>query len=228
MKALIEVFYQPGKLFQSLPERRAAWVAPMLAGIIIVLFVTACSINLIGMREIMRQRFATSNMSPEQMQQVMARADSPMQVYISYIAVALGIPITLLVVAGVMTAFGMMTSQTPKFGSMLAMVSLSFFAYWLVNGLMSATIIFITPDRSTLDVSNIVATNVGAYLDRNSVSKGLYTLFTSLDILSFGLIGLLGYGFSKLTKASMVFGVGAVGIVWAMYVALKMGASTIF
>ena len=50
----------------------------------------------------------------------------------------------------------MMTSRTPKFSSMLAMVSFSFFPYWLVTGLMSAAIILATPDKSTLNINNII------------------------------------------------------------------------
>ncbi len=228
MKSLFEVFYQPGKLFESLPERRGAWVVPMIAGIIVMVIITALTVNLIGMREIMRQRLATSNLSPEQLQAAMANADKPVQVYVSYAAAAIATPLTLLVVAGVLTAFGMMTSRTPKFGSMLAMVCLSFFPYWLVTGAMAAAIILATPDRSSLDVNNIVATNIAAYVDRNTVSKGLYSLLGSLDALSFSLIWLLAYGFAKLTKASVFFGLMAIGLLWAFYVIMKMGASLLF
>src|SRR3954454_23645257 len=118
MKGLFEIFYAPGKVFESLPERRGPWVAPMLAGIVILLLVTAFTINMIGMREIMRQRLATSRLSPEQIEQAMSRADNPIQTYVSYAAVIIGTPLALLVVAGVMMAFAMMTSHTPKFSSM--------------------------------------------------------------------------------------------------------------
>lgn len=228
MKALLEVFYQPGTLFESLPERRSAWVAPLLACIVVMTLLTVLTVNLIGMREIMQQRLATSGLNPEQIQQALANADKPAQVYVSYAAAAIVAPVTLLVIAGALTAFGMMTSRAPKFGAMFAMVALAFFPYWLVTGAMSAVIILATPDRSTLDISNIIATNAAAYMDRNTVSKGMYSLYGSLDALSFALIWLLGFGFSKLTKAGMFFGLAAVGTLWAFYVLMKMGASLVF
>ncbi|NDJ11402.1 MAG: hypothetical protein EBY17_09445 [Acidobacteriia bacterium] len=228
MKALLEVFYQPGTLFESLPERRSAWVAPLLASIVVMTLLTVLTVNLIGMREIMQQRLATSGLNPEQIQQALANADKPAQVYVSYAAAAIVAPVTLLVIAGALTAFGMMTSRAPKFGAMFAMVALAFFPYWLVTGAMSAVIILATPDRSTLDISNIIATNAAAYMDRNTVSKGMYSLYGSLDALSFALIWLLGFGFSKLTKAGMFFGLAAVGTLWAFYVLMKMGASLVF
>lgn len=228
MKALFEVFYQPGTVFEGLSARRGAWVAPLLACTAVMMLITVLTVNLIGMREIVQQRLATSGLNPEQMQRALADADKPVQVYGSYAAAAIGAPISLLIVAGVLTAFGLMTSQTPKFGAMLAMVSLSFFPYWLVTGAMSAVIMLATPDRSTLDISNILATNIAAYVDRNSVSKGIYSLYGSLDALSFALIWFLGYGFSKLTKAGVFFGLAAVGMLWAFYVLMKMGASLLF
>jgi hypothetical protein len=228
MKALLEVFYQPGTLFESLPERRSAWVAPLLACIVVMTLLTVLTVNLIGMREIMQQRLATSGLNPEQLQLALANADKPAQVYVSYAAAAIVAPVTLLVIAGALTAFGMMTSRAPKFGAMFAMVALAFFPYWLVTGAMSAVIILATPDRSTLDISNIIATNAAAYMDRNTVSKGMYSLYGSLDALSFALILLLGFGFSKLTKAGMFFGLAAVGTLWAFYVLMKMGASLVF
>ncbi len=228
MKALLEVFYQPGTLFESLPERRSAWVAPLLACIVVMTLLTVLTVNLIGMREIMQQRLATSGLNPEQLQLALANADKPAQVYVSYAAAAIVAPVTLLVIAGALTAFGMMTSRAPKFGAMFAMVALAFFPYWLVTGAMSTVIILATPDRSTLDISNIIATNAAAYMDRNTVSKGMYSLYGSLDALSFALIWLLGFGFSKLTKAGMFFGLAAVGTLWAFYVLMKMGASLVF
>lgn len=88
MKALLEVFYQPGTLFESLPERRRAWVAPLLACMAVMTLLTVLTVNLIGMREIMQQRLATSGLNPEQIQQALANADKPAQVYVSYAAAA--------------------------------------------------------------------------------------------------------------------------------------------
>jgi hypothetical protein len=228
MSALFEVFYQPGKLFESLPQRRHVWIAPLLLGILLIVAITAITINSIGMREIMRQRLENSSLTAEQMQQALARADSPAQAYASYFAVALGLPISLLVIAGVLTAFGMMTSKSPKFGDMFSMVVLSFVPYWLITTVMSLLILMLTSDKTSLDINNLVGTNVAAYVDRSSVSKGVYSLLSSLDILSFGLIGLLAYGFSKLTNASLFFGIAAIGSLWSFYVLLKMASSLVF
>lgn len=225
MNALIEVFFQPGKVFSTLPERRAAWVAPQLVNTILLLISTAITIHVMGMDLIMRQRLASSSMSPEQMQQAMQRATSPAATYFTYAAVAVGATLAMLIVAGVLFAFSMMTSRPPKFGSMLAMVNLAFFPYFLVTVLMTSLVMIVAPDKSAIDINNPLATNVAAFVNKSETSKGLYALFTSLDLLSFIEICLLSYGFSKLTKAGFAAGLGAVTGMWLLYVLVKMAAS---
>jgi hypothetical protein len=225
MKALIDVFFQPGKLFSSLPERRAAWVAPLLVNVFLVLASTAVSFNLLGMDLIMRQRLASSSMSADQMQKAMQQGTSPAAVYITYAAVLFFSPIFMLIVSGILFAFGMMTSRAPKFGSMLAMVNLAFFPYILIIALMTTLVIIAAPDKTALDVNNMLATNIAAFVSKSQTPKGLYALYTSLDILSFMEIGLMSYGFSKLTKAGLAAGFGAVGGMWILSVLCKMAVT---
>ena len=225
MKSLIDVFFQPGKLFASLPERRAAWVVPLLINVILIVASTAVAINVLGMDLITRQRLAGSNLTADQIQQQMKFAASPAAAYISYAVVLIGGLIFILIASGILFAFGMMTSRAPKFGSMLAMVNLAFFPYILITVLMTVLVIIAAPDKTALDSTNILATNVAAFVSKSATSKALYALYTSLDILSFLEIGFLSYAFSKLTKASFAAGFGAVAGMWILYVCAKMAGS---
>lgn len=225
MKALLDVFFQPGTLFSSLAERRAAWVAPLLMNVILLLISTVVTINVLGMELIMRQRLASSGMSADQMQQAMTRGTSPAAVYFTYAAVLFFSPVFMLMISGILFAFGMMTSRAPKFSSMFAMVNLAFFPYILVTVLMTTLVLIAAPDKTALDVNNILATNVAAFVNKSETSKGLYALYGSLDILSFLLLGFLAYAFSKLTKSGLAAGLGAVGGMWILYVFCKMALS---
>jgi hypothetical protein len=230
MKALIEVFFEPGKVFSSLRERRGtgfvpAWLAPLLANTILLVLSIAITIHVMGMDLIMRERLAASSMSPEQMQQAMEKATSPTAIYLTYASFAFGTPLWMLVVSGILFAFGLMTSHAPKFDTMFAMVNLAFFPYFVVTVLMTALVMFAAPDKAALDVNNILATNIAAFVNKSETSKGLYALFSSLDLLSFIEIGLLSYGFSKITRAGFAAGLGAVGGMWILYVFSKMALS---
>jgi hypothetical protein len=230
MNALFEVFYQPGKLFASLPERKLAWLVPMIAATLLGLVGYYAVTKYIGRENIARQsmQMFASRMSPEQVQQAVARANSPAQIYIGYASVIMGVSVVLLIVAGALMAFGMMTKRAPGFGSMLAMVALANFPYALVSTLMTWLTLAISPDPTSLDFQHLLATNVGAFMNRNETSKGLYSLMTSLDILTFAEIFLLSLGFSKLTKAKLGAGLGAVLTLWILWVFAKMGMSLAF
>lgn len=228
MKALLEVFYRPGKLFESLPERRSAWVVPILFDALLLLAISALVPHFIGRENMMRQQLESMRLTPEQTQKAVESASSPARVYAGYAASTIAAPLILSIVAGMLMIFGMMTSKPSRFRTMFSMVSIAFFPYWLIATLMTALVLMASPDPATLDVRNLVATNVGSFVDKSSMSKGMYSLLSSMDVLSFGEIGLLALGFSKVTKSSIFFGLVAVGSIWALYVAVKMALSLLF
>ena len=229
MTALLEVFYQPGKFFESLPERRLVWVLPLILDILLIMLQTWAVPHYMGRENIARQQMEmfARNLTPEQMQQAMSRATSPSQIYIGLASAALGTTALLLIISGALMAFGMMTSRAPKFGAMFSMVTLAYFPYWLIVVAMSVLVLMITPDPTSLDWRNLLATNVAAFMNKNETSKGLYSLMGSVDILNFAVIGLLALGFSKLTRARFGFGLAAVLVIWAFYVLGKMGFSIV-
>jgi len=230
MKALFEVFYQPTKLFESLPGRKGAWIAPVIVNALLLVLVSWLVPHYVGRENIARQQLEafSSRMNPEQFQAAIARANSPVSIYSGYVAAAIGTVLVLLAISGILMAFAMMTSHAPTFGTMLAMTSLAFFPYWLITTAMTALILASSPDPASLDIRNLIATNPAAYMDRNSMAKGLYSLLSSLDVLSFAEIGLLAFGFSKVTRVNIFFGlIGVVGM-WILYVSAKMAISLLF
>ena len=230
MKALLEVFYQPGKLFASLPERKFAWVAPLIAVALLTVLAFYLLPHYMGRENLARQQMAAyaRNLTPEQMQQAVERSTSPVQIYVGYAMALIAGAVTMLALAGLLMAFGMMTKKAPSFGTMLAMVCLANFPYSVVLVLMTWLTLAISPDPASLDFRNLLATNVGAFLNKNETSKGLYSLMTSLDILTFVEIFLLSLGFSKVTKSGLGAGLFAVGVLWIFWVLAKMGLALAF
>jgi len=230
MTALLEVFYQPGKLFASLPERKFTWVAPLIGCMLLGLVGYYSMLHYIGVENLARQSMAmfASRLSPEQMQQALSQASSPARIYSGYASAALVSGLMLLLVSGMLAAFGMMAKVPPRFGVMFAMVALAFFPFQLITGLMTFMTLALSPDPASLDFQHILATNVGAFMNKNETSKGLYSLMTSLDILTFAEIILLSLGFGKVTKSGFGMGLAAVGCLWVLWVFAKMGMSLAF
>lgn len=226
MMAIFEVFYQPGKLFASLPGRRGVWVAPLLLGMLLTLCTTYVAVQKIGMDTIVRQQIESNrNMSPEQMQQALNNANSPVIAYLIYGAVIFAGILLPIIIAGALSIFALMGSQQPKFSTMFSMVTLAYLPYTLITALMTILVVFVSPDTSVLDIQNLLSTNVAAFMNKETTGKALYAFLGSVDILSFGEIGFLAYGFSKVTRSSFFFGIFSVGTLWAIYVFVKVGLS---
>src|SRR5258708_16744239 len=107
MKNLLDVFFQPGKVFGALRGQKGAWIVPLIANMVLLVATTAMAIHFIGMETIVRQRLEQTRLSPEQMQQALARAASPNQVYFSYIGAGGGGALGMAITAGVLLAFGL-------------------------------------------------------------------------------------------------------------------------
>jgi hypothetical protein len=225
---IIEVFYQPGKLFESLKDRHFAWVLPLIVDVLLLIGILAVTINLVGMATIMRQRLESMHFSPEQMQVAMERSQSPAQLYITLASAAITGPLILLALSGILAIFGMMSNRPPRFGATFAMVTLAFLPYWFITFIMTTLVLLASPDRTTLDITNLLATNPAAFMDKATASKGLYSFMTSMDALSFGEIGMLSYGFSKITKTSFGSALFAIVAIWIVYVFGKVAVSLIF
>lgn len=226
--AILEVFYAPGKLFSSLESRRGAWVLPFLLNLLLSLGTSLYAIHVVGMESIIRQRLQNTQMSPEQMQQTLQSASRPGIIYIAAAQVVIVVALALLIIAGVLTIFALMGSKEPKFSVNFSMVNLAYWPYTLVVAIMSILVLLIAPDRTALDINNLLATNVAAFIDKDTTSKGLYSLLTSMDVLSFFEIGLLSYGFSKVNRTSMSFAFFSVFSLWFIYVLIRMGLAIIF
>lgn len=228
MPAFLEVFYSPGRVFESLKDRRAAWIMPLLLSIALVLLVFVMTIHFIGMETIMRQQLANTRLSPEQMETALQRANNPRQTYISGAAASAIVPFTFLAVSGMLMVFAMMSSRPPRFGTMFSMVALAFLPYYTVVALMTVCVLLISPDPQSLNVSNLLATNLGSFLDPSTTSRWLFSLAGSVDVLSFAEIGMLSYGFAKITRSSFGTGLFAVLCLWALYVFSKTILASLF
>ena len=225
---IFEVFYQPGKLFSSLEERRAAWVLPMILGVLLSFVTVAVVIHYLGMETIVRQRLEGTRLSPEQMQTAMDRATSPGQLYVTYAGTIVGSALAYAMIAALLTVFALMSSKEPRFSTTLSMVTLAFLPYRLIICLMAVIVCMAAPDKTSLDATNLHATNVGAFMNKETISKPLFTFLSQIDVLSFAEIGLLAYGFSKVNRTGLGFALMSVLTLWAIYVAIIVGVSAIF
>ena len=222
------MFYKPGELFSSLPDRRRTWIIPLVVNCLLGVAIWAVEVHFMGFLTIVRQQLAAIHMKPENMAIALERSNTPGRLYASYFQTAFAVALGALLISGVLKALSLMTGRSPQFGAMLSMVSLAQFPYYLVVLVMTTLILSIAPDPGSLSIRNLIATNPAAYMDKDTMAPGLYSLLESLDLLSFAEILLLSYGFGKLTRAGFFGGLAAVLGMWIVYVSVKMALSMLF
>jgi hypothetical protein len=231
MTALFEVFFSPGKVFDQVRER-SMFVPALVAVMLLTIASFAVAANFIGMQTMARKQIEsnprTASLTAEQKDAAISQAGSPTRLYIGYGVAAIGSAITLLLIGGIAMGGVAAAGGKVKYGQVLGAVSYSAVPFSLLNLIMATAIILASPDRESLDFTNLIATNVGAFLNKETTAKGLYSIAGSIDIISFAHIALLGYALSKVSRLSFSTCTLLVTAMWAVYVLGKAGLSSLF
>lgn len=224
------VLFSPKATFESI-VRRPTWFVPVVILCLLFLGVVAEFGHRGGWPSYFQKQMANNSrvqqMSPEQQQQAyemqlkfgprVAYAEAP-------IAPTLVVVILAAVFLGV---FNGLAGAKLSFKTSLGIVSHAWMAN-VVSGLLGILIVAIK-DPATIDLQNIVASNVGAFLPDGS-AKWLVSLLSSIDLFSFWTMLLLAIGYGAAAPKKLSFGkaFGWILAVWFVYVLMKVGLSAAF
>jgi Yip1 domain len=188
--------------------------------------------NFIGMENVARKQIESNSraagMSADQKEAAIRQAGTPARLVISYCVVAIVSVLTLLIIAGISLGGLSAAGGKVKFGQVLGATSYATVPFALLNLVMTTAVILASTDRDSLDISNLIATNIGAFLDKETTNKALFSIAGSLDLISFAHIGFLGYGLSKVSRVSFSTCVMIVVGLWVVYVLGKAGFASLF
>jgi Yip1-like protein len=194
------VFYAPGETFNDI-ARSPNFLAPLITMTVLSIALTETMLAKIGMARIIRQTLEQSGqaekMSADQLQQAIGRGAQIAAIF-AHIGGVLGAPVSVLLIAAVGLLFtNAFFGAEVRFKTSLAIASYAN----LVNALgivMGLAMIFLSdPERFNAQVP--VPTNAAYFLDPSSVSKVLFAVAKSFDILTFWFMILLGISYSEAT-----------------------------
>jgi hypothetical protein len=216
MAALLQMFYEPGKAFEAIRERRIFWPALITLGVLSLLL-WIVMVHKIGMENIVRHQIEQSSaqLTPEQMQQRLAVANASWYTNMMYGVGLFRLPLVAVIMSGVLLGVFAMTGKRASFGQMLGTVSYTMVPFTLLTVVAGVVLLMLVTDPETRDPQNLVAFNIGAFLDRASSSKALYALAGSLDLLSICEVLLMSYGTSIVTRtkwSQIVVIIGGLGL----------------
>lgn len=232
MSGLLQIFYEPGKVFERVREK-CVWLTPFIATVLVITLSAALAVSLIGMETIMRKQMESNPKMAEQLgqqkvDQMIRDANTPTRKALVFVTSAVGATIYLLVISGVFTGLLSLMSAKVNYKQVLGATAYAVFPLAVIGCVMSALIIFLSNDRSELDMRNLIALNPGAFLNKESTSKPLYSIASSLDLLSFGQIAMVSYGLSKVSGVTFAKCLLMVVLLWGIYVLGKAGVAAAF
>jgi len=174
----------------------------------------------IGFEQLAIKQMEAQNAPPEQIEQ--AQAASGFIKVFAYVAALLGSLVMALVTAvALLLGFYLMGADV-KFSKTLSVVMYSLFAFSLIATILGVTILMIASEPSELDVTNLVASNLGPLVDRTE-SPVLATLLSSIDVITFYYLFLLSLGMAITTRKSLSASATVVILVWLVYLGVKLG-----
>jgi len=233
MNNLFRIFYAPGEVFAGIPEK-SRWRLPFVSTLILSCLVSALIVNSIGMENLVRKQLQAQprlveQLGEEKVEEIARQANSPARQVSAYVGSILGAGVIILTVAAILTALLALTGAGAGFRNVFSVTAYSYFAYYSVLLILSALTLFIISDKEGIEPDNMLLSHAGAFLDRATANKALFSIATSLDIFSFGLLFLMALGLSKVSKQVTFARSAAVVVgVWVIYVAAKAGISLLF
>src|ERR1700733_2868099 len=226
--------FNPKPTFEPIAQR-PTWVLPLILICLVAVVVVCAFSQRVGWRGFMERQDQTNSrvqkqmeaMTPDQREQMLATQTKYASIF-GYVGAVLGAFIGALVVAAILlAAFNLMSGGGINFVTSLGIVTHSWVP-GIIGGLLGILVIFLK-DPSTVDIQHLVATNAGAFLS-DDAPKWQESLLSSLDIFTFWTMILMAIGYSAANPKKISFGKALVtiGVVWAIYVACKVGFASAF
>jgi Yip1 domain len=230
----IGVIISPGETFEDI-VRHPGFIAPAIASIVTAWALIDTMYLKLGMETVTRislerSPFA-SRMTPEQIQQAIANSAEHLTrtLVIADVSILIVIPMLLAILAGLGILFvNAIFGGEAKFKTL---VSVAAYANLVpIIGSILGIVIILFGGTENLDPQNPVPLNLAFFLNYKEVSKPLFSLAGSVDLMVIWLVVLLGIGMSKASGGraktlSVTFCfVGA----WALWIVAKVALSMLF
>ena len=227
MTSFVQIFYDPGAVFARVKER-GSWAAPLVMAVLIIMIFTAYVSQTIGMENMTRRFFDehpsfVSRIPPDKLEETIRQSGSPARLVMGSVSAGLMTAVVTLIIALVLMMMLFIMDRRPGLPQMLGTVAWAMFPFVVMSCVMGVLILLFSRDPTELDPRSLLATNVGALLDKNSTGKFAFSIASSLDLLAIGKVLFLSFGTSKVAGLPFSRSLALVTALWVMWVLLRGG-----
>lgn len=226
-------FTAPSKTFEDIKQGSKSWWMPFLIFVLVgYVFFAAVALK-IGMQQAVENQIHLNPKQEEKMSEV-PPAQREMSMKISlYVTEGIFAASPLLVLAVVAVgSLGLWGTINFVFGGKAKYGSI--FAAWMfaslpsiVKTLLGVIVIFAGAAPESFNLKNFAPTNLGAFLSPTDTNAALYSVATSLDVITIWTLVLLGMGTAIVAGVKRSSGYIAVFGWWALFVILGAGIATL-
>jgi hypothetical protein len=235
LQRVTDTFSAPSKTFEDIKRGNKSWWLPWLIMAIVGYLFFAAVATKVGMQTVVDNQM---RMMSEKQQEQMAKAppesremSAKVSLYITE-GVFIAGPVFVLIVAAIVSlvlwgTINFVFGGKATFGDIFAVW---FFANLpsIFKTLLGTVVIFVGGTPETFNIKNFAPTNVAAFLPVMETNKAVYSLASSLDIVTIWSLILMGMGIAIVAGVKRSSGYIAVFGWWAIIVLIGVGWAAAF
>jgi hypothetical protein len=227
-------FFAPSKTFADIKRGNKSWWLPfILIGLVSYILFAAVTFK-IGMQQVVDNQIHLNPKAEERLAQAtpeQREMSSKISLYITE-GVFIANPLLVLAITALLS-LGMWGTMNFLFAGKATYGSI--FAVWMyasllsvIKTLMGTIVIFSGIAPESFNIKNFAPTNIGAFLNPADTNPALYSLASSLDVITIWTLILLGMGTAMVAGVKRSSGYAAVFGWWVLFILVGMGWAAAF
>ena len=223
------IFSAPSKTFEDIKRGNRSWWLPFLIMALVGYILFAAVTFNIGMQKVVDNQVKMDPKAEERMAQATPEQREVSDKIALNITkgIFIGNPLLLLLFTAILTV-GLWGTINFVFGGKASFGSI--FVVWMYAGLPSIVktllgtlVIYAGAEPESFNIKNFAPTNLGAFLNPMETNKALYSLASSIDVITIWTLVLLGIGAAIVAGVKRSSGYIAVFGWWAIFVLVGVG-----
>ena len=229
LQRVTDVFTAPSKTFEDIKRGNRSWWMPLLIMAFVGYILFAAVTMKIGMQTVVDNQIRMDPKAEERLANATPEQRAMSTKISLYITQGVFIANPLLVLAGVAVmslglwgTINFVFAGKAKYGSV--------FAVWMyaalptiIKTLLGTVVIFAGVAPESFNIKNFAPTNLGAFLNPMDTNKALYSIASSIDVITIWTLVLLGMGTAIVAGVKRTSGYIAVFGWWALFVLIGVG-----
>ncbi len=229
---VFKTFWSPGSAFEEIAESPVRpWAAILvltIVGLISAGVITATVDPAEMALRAMEQSPQGANLTEEQKEQFVERLNNPAVRYIGFAGALVGPMVLIVVLSGIYFGIFMILGSSAKYGKFFSLTSFAMLPLLIRN--VAATMMVLFIPSSAINPQELGGIAPSAFLDPTEVSRTVFAIAQSLDLITFWVLILLIIAYRNVApnRTSVITRTIGVLIPWLILVAGRVGLTLLF